>query len=277
MALTNEVYDLVHSNQFKYEVMSRFAPEYAAAPLRELKESQFQERRRTENQKSNWTIMGMGLIMLALPFLYLMKGERKLKGNRKRNPDPNYPFQLPENLSVIKVFRKWIRLDFDCGLIYDKHVWTETVTTHYYRKASRMRSTERSTVHPGAGAAAPAHHLLQILVSNARRAGKLDAVCRQHLSRGRGRDDEHRGLRRKRAVCLQPQPGKVCEVRERHCSRSGHEEPAGMVRVPGGALFGTALLYFVVMPGTLNEDNADRAAFAVPIVLGVLSGMYIIG
>jgi hypothetical protein len=29
----------VHSKQFKYEVMSKFAPEYAAAPLRELKES----------------------------------------------------------------------------------------------------------------------------------------------------------------------------------------------------------------------------------------------
>jgi len=33
---------------------------------------------------------------------------------------------------------------------------------------------------------------------------------------------------------------------------------------------------FVVLPGTLNEGNADRAAFAVPIVLGVLSGMYIV-
>ena len=196
VALTNEVYALVHSNQFKYEVMSKFAPEYAAAPLRELKESQFKERKRTENQKSNWTIMGMGLIMLALPFLYLMKGERKLKGNRERNPDPNYPFQLPGNLSVIKVFRKWIRLDFDCGLIYDKHVWTETVTTHYYRQGQsyEVNGTVYST--PGSwGSSSSSDHLLQILVSNARRAGKLDPVCRQDLSRGRGRDHEHRAIR----------------------------------------------------------------------------------
>ena len=130
-ALNDEVFRLMHSNQFRYDVLSRFAPAYAAAPLQALREEQFKERKRAQAQKTNLAIIVTALLMLALPFMYLLLGERTGAPGR-RHPDPAYPFQLPGSLTPAKVLRKLLYIEFDCGLVYDKEVWTETVTTHYY-------------------------------------------------------------------------------------------------------------------------------------------------
>jgi hypothetical protein len=276
--LTNEIYDLVHSNQFKYEVMSRFAPAYAGAPLRELKEAQFTERKRSEAQKSNLTIVGMVLLMLAMPFLYLMKGERKLGVNRERNPDPNYPFQLPETLSVIKVFRKWIGLDFDCGLIYDKNVRTVTVTTHYYRSGQTYEINGTVYTTPGSWGSSTT----------------TTTYYKYSYRTPDGRDSwtEFAGN------VFPAEEGDMMSTvtfggdvlfaynhsQEKFVKLGSGIAPALAMRSRvvwyaclAVALIGTAFLYFVVLPGTLSEDNADKAAFAVPIVLGVMSGIYIVG
>ncbi len=276
--LTNEVYKLTHSNQFKYEVMSKFAPEYAGAALQDLKESQFKERKESESQKSNLILVSMGLIMMALPVVYLIKGERQLKGNRERKPDPNYPFQLPENLSVIKVFRKWIRLDFDCGLVYEKSSWTETVTTNYYRPGSSYEINGTLYSEPGTWGSntySTTYYKYSYRTPDGRQSWA-------HFTGNSFPADE----------------GEIMSVVEfgEHLLFAYNHSRGSFVKLPFGiapalamesrlvwfaclavALVGAALLYFVVLPGTLSAGLADKAVFAVPIVYGIFSGIYVFG
>lgn len=277
VALMNDQFKLTHNLQFRSDVISKFAPEFAAGPLRELKEAQAAEVRRAANQKSNAVLVGMGLIILALPVLYLVRGERKLAGVRDRHPDPNYPFQLPEHLSVIRVFRKWIRLDFDCGQIYDRTVWTETVTTHYYRSGQTYEINGTLYTTPGSygsSTTSVTYYKYSYRTPDGREtwsqfAGDIfPAAVGQVMSTIQVGD--------LLLLAYNHSDGKFLKLTSGIAPAVAMKSRVVWCACLGVAAVGTAVLYFLVLPGTHQEGNADRAAFAVPVVLGVLSGMYVL-
>jgi len=132
LALQDDVYKLMHASSFQYEVMNKFAPAFANAPRQAMKQEQNREQRREVGLNTNLSILATGLVMFALPLIYLIRGERQLQHRRKEAPNPQDAFQLPEKLRIVRVFRKMVALKFECGQIYDhKEIQIRTVTKVY--------------------------------------------------------------------------------------------------------------------------------------------------
>jgi hypothetical protein len=175
------------------------------------------------------------------------------------------------------VFRKWIRLDFDCGLIYDKHVWTETVTTHYYRQGQsyEINGTVYSTPGSwGSSSSSVTYYKYSYRTPDGRESWTQFAGKCFPAEEGEIMSTVEFG--ENVLFAYNHSQGKFVKLGSGIAPALAMKSRVVWYACLAVALFGTALLYFVVMPGTLNEGNADRAAFAVPIVLGVLSGMYIV-
>lgn len=126
-----EVFRLVRDNHFRAEVLTKFAPAFAGPAVQGARQDEERERIRAANQKRNLIVVLTVLLMLAVPGVKLFLGESRGKP-QSRHADPKYAFQLPEALSSIRVFRKWLHIGSNCGRITNEKVWTETHTTHYY-------------------------------------------------------------------------------------------------------------------------------------------------
>lgn len=131
-ALLNASDALRRRKQFQFDVLDRFVPVYAVETDNALRKEQYEERLRVQEERIFRGYKGVVLLVLALPLLYLLRGQRSRHSSAFRNPDEAYPFQLPQPLRHIKVLRKAFLVDFDCGLVTDKYTWSETTTTRYY-------------------------------------------------------------------------------------------------------------------------------------------------
>ena len=118
---------LAHSPQFRAELAQKYLPVYAGAITQQAARDYQAARTNVQWEKAKSGIVVIGLIVMALPFLLLLWGQREKEP--VSTSDANNPFQMPPALRFVHVFRKKYYVDYECGRIYDIQVWTETTTT----------------------------------------------------------------------------------------------------------------------------------------------------
>jgi hypothetical protein len=117
---------LRRSREFQFEVLDRFVPVYAGETGSALNEERYEARAGAEEQQIDRAYVVVGLIVLAVPLLSLMRGQRVGRRAKPWSKDEAYPFQLPLQLRRVGGFCATYLLEFDCGLVTDKRVVKQT-------------------------------------------------------------------------------------------------------------------------------------------------------
>jgi hypothetical protein len=124
--LFSERLRLEESRQFRYDVIHRFIPPLDADAERKLKEEQYANLV-VESRRIFWgSVAGLVGVTLGIPVLFVMFGQRPWWRRGPLNPDPT--FQLPRELSRIRVLWQAYDVNFDCGKITDRQQYTATYT-----------------------------------------------------------------------------------------------------------------------------------------------------
>ena len=116
---------LERSREFQFEVLDRFVPIYAGDAGFAVSKERYEARAGAEEQQIYRAYALVFLIVLALPLLYLLRGQRAGAG-AKPGKDDAYPFQLPPQLRRLSGFRATYFPRFDCGVVTDKRELRET-------------------------------------------------------------------------------------------------------------------------------------------------------
>ena len=242
-----------------------------------MKQEQNREQRREVGLNTNLSILATGLVMFALPLIYLIRGERQLQHRRKEAPNPQDAFQLPEKLRIVRVFRKMVALKFECGQIYDHQKIPITTVRRVYNSADAIDSYGNVT----------SMHLRDSTLVGGTEIKHIYSV---RTTDGRKVDREFFNN------CFPADKGDIISIID-----FGHDVVMAlnnsrgefvsfslvathMVMMMRGWLLLAASIAIAIAGAVLtvsllpeSEDlMASRAMFAIPVILGVLSGVYVV-
>jgi len=133
----NTIEQLMRNNPFKLEVLARFVPLYADEAEAAVGNDRHLGDIIDTKARVRYANIAVSLIILSLPVLVLIVGQRNDKRTMPPNPDRDYPFRLPASLETVAVWRNRYRVEFDCGRVEYKDVKKEVIT--------ETRSTEGQT------------------------------------------------------------------------------------------------------------------------------------
>ncbi|MEZ5361907.1 MAG: hypothetical protein R2748_06045 [Bryobacterales bacterium] len=140
-----EFNDYMQRPSFRTDVLHRYLPQYENAAIEGFSNEEYQAP--PEPPDTNLMVAATALLMLAVPRAYLMRGERVgsvasvLRSVGEGRPGA---FVLPHELATVKLFRLRLGIDFECGRIEHEEVET-VVTKHTYERQSGSGSFPEQT------------------------------------------------------------------------------------------------------------------------------------
>jgi hypothetical protein len=117
---------LQESQKFRFDVINRFVPPFAADAERKLRVEE-QETSLARGKRLFWgSVAAVWGVTLLFPVVFVLVGQRKWFRWRPRHSDPD--FQLPAELSDVRVLWRTYQLNFDFGRVRSREPYTSIRT-----------------------------------------------------------------------------------------------------------------------------------------------------
>lgn len=259
--------DYMRRESFRRDVLHRYLPEYENASIAQFATD---DRYTSPGQGPNTNLMVTltALLMLAVPWVYLLRGERV---GAPVPAGPPGPFQLPDALATVRLFRLRLHLSAEFGRIYDEKVET-VVTKHSHLKRDRADR-------PGANIPSDYEHTFSSVTYHTLSVTTTDGRDVRRVFT----DDEFPAA-----------PGELMSAiwcGDRILYACNHSR-SNFVSLHGGvgqtlrfragwemwlATIGVAVAGGALILSAMDGEDAWRAFWAVVLVFGFFSGLYLVG